>query len=491
MTRPDADALAPIAEGLGRRAGFRFNLEHPQTLVKAVDHRLSELGLDSRDAYLRVLHGDESEWTALAEEVANHETSFFRHQGQFRALSESVLPELLKSRADERRLRIWSAACSTGEEPYSLGIAVDELNLPQTWKVDIVATDLSQRALRNAERALFSERRLMNVPEELLSRQFEKHGKLFRPREPIRSRVTFEQLNLTTNFPARFTDFDVIFCENVLIYFLPDVTHRVVGRLRDALREGGYLFLGYSETLFGNADIGLQPVRLGDTYVYRRKKKSKHTSGVVPAPSHGPARKLLEPPAPSRPAEPTSPRPPAPVEPLAPVEPPKLESLIAAGELAAACRVAERWQSRNPGSVEVRFLVARLLAATDRAPEAAGLLRRVLLDDPLHAPSYALLASLCLRNGETEEALAQLKKAAYIDAGQPLVHLHLGNIHQQRGQSAEALHAYKNALRMAKGWSAEWDSGFTPELLTRTLQKSIARLEKKRQIRFVRREDAT
>src|SRR5207244_12600908 len=129
------------------------------------------------------------EWSRGAEEMAIHGTCFFRHQGQFRAVSEVVLPALVSLRGAERRLRVWSAGCATGEEPYSLAIALHRLHLGPAWDIRVFATDLSTKALKAAEKAIFDTHRLRSLPPGYLELYFETAAGKFRLRDEIRSLV--------------------------------------------------------------------------------------------------------------------------------------------------------------------------------------------------------------------------------------------------------------------------------------------------------------
>ncbi|MBI5566474.1 MAG: tetratricopeptide repeat protein, partial [Chloroflexi bacterium] len=479
-TSADPRLLAGAAELLARRAGFRFNLEQPNALANALSNRIHALHLSNDQAYLAHLHNDETEWLKLAEELTVHETAFFRHAGQFRVLSEVILPELVRLRAPERTLRLWSAACATGEEAYSLAIAIRRLGLPADWQVEILATDLSTRALDVARQGVFDKRRLRTLSSEQIALYFDPCGERFQLHSDLRSMVRFAQFNLTqaSPVPDEFRRMDLVFCENVLIYFSPEAIRRCVTHLRDVLREGGYLFLGYSETLYGMSE-GFLTISFNDAYVYRRE--------MTPLAEPLKARPALPPRAPQTATLlPVRPRPsaPAPAPALASVVAQRpavtspslssVEALIDGGDLAGAIRLTEKWLALEPESKPARFTLARLYAAKDLDVEAADLLRRLLRVDPLHAPSYLLLGILCYRQGEIEEALAQFQHALYLEPKTAVAYFYLGNIYQQRGQLPHAIHAYRNAIRAAADIVLTWDSSFTPEVLIQVCERNIA-----------------
>ncbi len=171
---------------------------------------------------------------------------------QIEAFKYKVLPDLLAALSASRRLRLWSAGCSTGEEPYTMAMVLSEVLGDElaSWDIRIQASDLSPKALRSAENATYNEYALRGVNPAVRQRYFEETGGLYRVVEPIRRLVNFEHLNLSDPAPAGHLDeFDVIFCRNVLIYFDEELKRTVVSRLYESLKTGGYLFIGHSESL--------------------------------------------------------------------------------------------------------------------------------------------------------------------------------------------------------------------------------------------------
>jgi chemotaxis protein methyltransferase CheR len=197
-----------------------------------------------------------AELPALLESVTINETSFFRNPPQIELLRRQVLPGLLtrKGQASERRLRIWSAGCSTGEEPYTLAIAALELLEGACgWELQIFASDLSQRAMEQAERARYPAAKVREtVPAEILSKYFDPVGEDYQVKDRVRRQVSFDIRNL--KHESGLTDIDVIFCRNVMIYFDDEERRRVVDRFHRSLNPGGFLFLGHAESLHGLDD---------------------------------------------------------------------------------------------------------------------------------------------------------------------------------------------------------------------------------------------
>ncbi|MEW6746031.1 MAG: protein-glutamate O-methyltransferase [Planctomycetota bacterium] len=229
-----------------------------QALVRArLAKRLRELGMASYREYVEYLTRRDSvdEFTTLLDVLSTNVTSFFREPAHFELLRENVLPELTeRAGAGSRRVRIWSAGCSTGEEPYSIAVVLREV-LPDidAWDAKILATDLSTRALERAKDGVFDAGRLEAVPPAVRYRYFTRSGDReggWRVKECLRSLVHFARLNLMGRWPMR-GPFDVIFCRNVMIYFDKPTQERLVQRFHGLLRPAGYFFIGHSESLTG------------------------------------------------------------------------------------------------------------------------------------------------------------------------------------------------------------------------------------------------
>jgi chemotaxis protein methyltransferase CheR len=195
----------------------------------------------------------------VVEAMVTGETSFFRDNAPFENLRKSILPPVMKARAASRTLRILSAACSTGQEPYSLAIMLKEDPAFLGWKCDIVAADLSQEALEYASNAAYSQFEVQRgLPVRLLVKYFTQDGEKWRLAPAVRDMVRFQPINLLAE-PQSLGVFDIVFCRNVLIYFDVPTKAKVLQHLRSVLRQDGALFLGGTETVLGVTDT-LKPV---------------------------------------------------------------------------------------------------------------------------------------------------------------------------------------------------------------------------------------
>ncbi|MGH9683346.1 MAG: CheR family methyltransferase [Candidatus Acidiferrales bacterium] len=253
-----------------QRSAILFDASRERFFSTRVREHLEERGLASGTVLLRQIRGSSIEYEAVLERLLTQETSFNRYPAVFDALDKKILPEVQERKFWEnpRSLRIWSAGCSTGEEPYSVAITVCEsLKFAEAWEIEILATDISRRALRHAERGLYSKRSIQNLSLRQAETYFSdtKHGFQVKPR--IRRMISFAQMNLSESVYVG--KLDCIFCMNVLMYFSEERRLAILRRFYDALEPGGYFFLGHSETLT-NVPVKFEPVVLGDCRIYRK-----------------------------------------------------------------------------------------------------------------------------------------------------------------------------------------------------------------------------
>ena len=227
-------------------------------LVARLSRRLRDLGLSSYEAYYERVSASPGELIRMLDAVTTNETHFFRERAQFDLLADRVCPEL-EARAARglraRTLRIWSAACSTGEEPYSLAMLLHDRLGALGWTIDILASDLSTRVLDHARAAIYRVDRLDQVPEGWVRRYFHRgigpeEGRA-RLIPALRSMVHFTRINLRDEAWAADAPYDLIFCRNVLIYFDAPSRRDVLTRMLGRLAPGGLLFLGHAESLLG------------------------------------------------------------------------------------------------------------------------------------------------------------------------------------------------------------------------------------------------
>jgi chemotaxis protein methyltransferase CheR len=239
------------------RIGLQFDDTKLGFLGEVLERRLNKLG-HSSDAYLRSLEYQplNGEFNTLARELTVGETYFFRNIEQFRVLGEVVLPERMSAHPATPTLRLLSAGCASGEEPYTIAMVAKETISDPCWEVDIRAVDLNPAVLQKAERAHYSAWALRETPAEFQSKWFRASGQEIVLDDSIRNAVRFSPGNLASEDPElwRPQGYDAIFCRNVLMYFSPEQMRAVVARIAQSLAPGGFLFLGHAETLRGVSD---------------------------------------------------------------------------------------------------------------------------------------------------------------------------------------------------------------------------------------------
>jgi len=259
-----------IAQLLKTRSGLALSKDKAyliESRLNPVARKWNFAGFDELAQAIRA-GKDEALLVDVTEAMTTNESFFFRDQKPFDQFNELVLPHLLEHRAAKKTIRIWSAACSSGQEPYTLAMLLKEnASKLAGWKVEIVATDLSQEILDKAKEGLYSQFEVQRgLPINLLVKYFKQTGDRWQIDAEIRKMVKFQQFNLLTN-PSALGRFDVVFCRNVLIYFDPPTKTEVFGRLADLLADDGFLYLGGAETVLGMTDrFQLMPGQRG---IYR------------------------------------------------------------------------------------------------------------------------------------------------------------------------------------------------------------------------------
>ena len=236
-----------------RKTGIQFDSSKRYFVDKRLVERIEATGTGSFRAYFTLLrfqaHGEELQ--ALTNLMTVNETYFFREEYQFQCLVDSLLPEIVARKTDKRPIRIWALPSSSGEEPYSIAIYLLERWAGiHTWDVEIVASDIDTRILAQARQGLYSQRSVQYLPPDYLKRYFKRSADGYQICDDLRQSVEFTRVNLTERAETRsYRDFDVIFCRNLLIYF-DDVSRKsATETFYDALKPGGFICLGHSESM--------------------------------------------------------------------------------------------------------------------------------------------------------------------------------------------------------------------------------------------------
>jgi chemotaxis protein methyltransferase CheR len=411
------EELARYCALVCERTGMAVPASRQADLERAVQDVVREVRAeDAAGLYRRLLQGGGAEaMDALVSALNVSETYFFRDAGQMRALEERILPGLIDARRSERRLRLWSAGCSTGEEAYTLAMLLHPvLPDPPQWDVRILATDVNGRSLERAARGLYGDWSFRGLPEWVRAGHFSRSGGRFEIAPHLRRMVTFARLNLVGDaYPSTATNtlaMDLILCRNVVLYFDPGTARSVVGRLRAALRDDGWLLVSQVEAILDPFD-GLEAAGHA---VYRK----------APPPA----------PATAAPQDPGAPRPPPPPRP--PPRPPATRAAeppgapAPAGDPSAACRQAlGLWRGGRP------------LEAVRRLSEEAS-------RDPLAPGVHYLMGLILLDQGAPDEALASFRRCTCADPGFALGHLAKAGQLARLGLSGQARTSLAQAVEL-------------------------------------------
>lgn len=425
--------------------GLAYYAHKDEELTTHLTRRLEASGTADCGEYLTLLHGDggETELDVLITDLTIGETSFFRHSEQFDALRQVVLPDLIDRNRSQRRLRIWSAGCATGAEPYSLAILLKrELGkLLADWDVTILGTDINRHFLAQAQRGEFVDWAFRSAPEDLRSSCFERSGNQWVINPEYRQAVSFQYHNLVQHpFPSLVNNlfgFDLILCRNVMIYFSAEIMCRVISQFHGCLTDGGWLAVGHAES---NVDYFRQfrTVNADGAVLYQRS-----TQPTVPPTWAPPTQVVRNTPAPN----PT----------------------VAAGrmtcELPASPRTKELPQANTARNNEAArepvssgsLTLADIRDQADRGAwdEADRSCRHLLATErlnPLAHFYHALVLEQLGLHSQTEQALRQ---AIYLDRKLVLAHYSLGMLLQRSHDVPGAQRCFKSVLRLLEALNDE------------------------------------
>ena len=281
MTPQDYDFLRKL---LKERSGLDLSADKQYLVESRLIPLARKAGMPGiAELVQKMKLGAETLTSEVVEAMTTNETFFFRDKIPFDHLREAILPELLKLRANRRSLRIWSAACSTGQEPYSIAMCLKEKAQELAgWRIEIVATDLSQEVLEKAKSGIYSQFEVQRgLPVQLLVKYFTQIGEHWQIGSEIRSMVQQRQLNLLQDF-SHLGKFDVIFCRNVLIYFDQDTKASIFGRLARTLEPDGMLLLGAAETVVGISSAFRPHPERRSLYLLNQDKVAQSQGGASP-----------------------------------------------------------------------------------------------------------------------------------------------------------------------------------------------------------------
>lgn len=407
---------------LAARAGLQVRAQDRNVVEKTLRERAQSHQMNAAQ-YLDFLRSDASsgEWNALFVELTNGESYFFRDAGQFALLREQILPELIARNAASRTLKLWSAGCSSGEEAYSLAICLDAL-LPfqSNWNVEILATDLSENALKKARAAIYGAWAFRNAPDDLRDRYFQKRDGNWVLDERLRRRVTFRQSNLRDETLPAAGEFDLILCRNVFIYFRREAVAQVARKLCDALRVGGYLLTGHAE-LHDLVLPDLETRNFAPSVVFQRTSSTRFASQTRGAsPTEAVSNDIV------------------PISPKAPVATTSRNEKTE-DALETVRRARDLWRA---GQLQNALI---LLQPFVQSPSRDASARNVAAQ----FGALCLLAQHAANNARHDEALAFCARASALDALSPLPYHVQARVEEERGHHERAREMLKKALYLA------------------------------------------
>ncbi len=488
---------AQLSDFIADRMGLHFPRQRWDDLQRGLAGAAQEFGFDDAAAcidWLLARPPTPSQLQVLASHLTIGETYFFRDEPTLEALAHNILPGLIRARrGHEQRLRIWSAGCCSGEEPYSLAILLHQA-LPdlRDWQVTITATDINPRFLHKAAAGVYGEWSFRNAPDGLKERYFRRTADGRYAIVPqIRKLVNFAHLNLAQDaYPSLATDtnaMDLIFCRNVLMYFTPQQTRTVIGKLHHALVEGGWLAVSPSEAsqaLFPqfltvnspgailyqkNAATG--PATLRPEPLWMPAPPGEMAGHVAPASTSAAASPWTLPPADTAPTMPP-PEPPAPADTALTPEA-VAQALYQQGLYAEVVDTLLAALAEHAPEPLAFSLLARALANLGRLADALTWCDRWIAADKLDCSAHYLRAVVLLEQGDFGPARASLQRATYLDPGFVLAHFALGNLARRRGHHGESDKHFANTLLLLQRYQADdplpESDGLTAGRLTETI----------------------
>lgn len=431
-----------IADYISRKTGLVLSTTQRADLRQYVARRREAIKGSDALAWL----DDPREFRRIIDSLTVRETFFYRYESQFDAFRDHLLPRMLAgARAEGRPVRVWSAGCCSGEEPFTLAIIAAEMGCAN--EIAILGTDINENYLEAAETGVFSRRSIEKLPQPILEKYFTAVRDQFLIGDELRRSVTFKWLNLAdTTYPSFLNGtsaLDMIWCRNVLIYFDKASVQTIIDRFTDCLVPSGVLALGHSEMLPRDWNLTVAPV--GDAFFYTRR-------GAAPPPPP----KVIAKTPPTRPA-PLKPRPVVAHSPLAPPLAPLQDSHALLDQ-------------------------AEALANDGRVADAERTCVAAIARDPSLERAHYLLGLLAM--DRPNQALAHFRKAIYLDPAHLAARLHLAQCAEKLGRTGEAIREYRNLERLAAPRSPDEvldaREGITVGMLMLMGRRSLARLETSR-----------
>jgi chemotaxis protein methyltransferase CheR len=249
-------------------SGIHFTATNRSILESRLKEQLRNKSIPTVQAYYDIISKNKEELKSFLDSITTNLTRFFRNQAHFDALEHHVIPELIKLKKEtgNTTIKVWSAGCSTGEEPYTIAMLLSEI-LPLPWKFEITASDISLKCLMTGKEGFYADSRIAGIPDNYLVKYFDKVEGGYKVHAGLMSKIRFDYHNLKNDSGQR--ELDIVFCRNVIIYFDEAAQLAVINRFWDAMANKSFLFIGHSESLFG-MDTSFEFVKTQWATLYRK-----------------------------------------------------------------------------------------------------------------------------------------------------------------------------------------------------------------------------
>jgi len=467
--------LSQLSQHICKTIGLDFPENRYKDLTRGVEEACGEFGFsNANDCIEWLIHTEfnKETWDILAGYLTIGETYFFRDSSVFKFLKDKLLHDLIYSRwHNEKYLRIWCAACCTGEEPYSIAMLIDQL-LPNRkgWNISIIATDINEKFLKKARSGIYTRWSFRNTSDDLLNKYFiNKHENNYAIHPDIKRMVSFFYLNLAEklypSFSNNTTEQDLICCRNVLMYFSDAVRQKVVSRLASCLAQNGCLIVSPGEADYAKK-AGLTPIRSSETTIFKKIPPHKQTNSLhfqsdlsynqtvtyqnklpaqpektVELQSSLPEKQIIEP----------------------PIEPPKKQQLTYDQALQAfnqgaynkSIEILESILDHDKNNGESKILMARSYANIKEYDTAKSWCEKAISSNSLEPGYYYLMASILQEQGDIERAIKALNQALYLEPSLIMAYVAIGMIRRKQGRQQDMQKAIDNAFYYLKKMEPE------------------------------------
>lgn len=490
--------LDKIADLVAERIGLHFPPERRRDLERGLQAAAADFEFGDVESCLHWLSSSpltKYQVEVLASHLTVGETYFFREKKSLQIVEESILPELIKSRRSDRRLRIWSAGCCTGEEPYTIAIILAKI-IPdlERWNVTLLATDINSRFLSKASAGIYSDWSFRDTPEWIQSKYFRKTGSAnFELISQVKDLVTFAYLNLAEDaFPSLTNNtnaMDIIFCRNVLMYLAPRHVRAIARKFFRCLTDSGWLVVSPIDTSH-ELSSQLAIVHRSGAILYRKGSPSLESDLIFPAEQpygSGISSAASTPlPEPETPAFVLSGEPELPIAANGPAVAPRPDTtadetlaLYEQGEYAAAADQLAARLCQYPDHVPTMTLLARVHANQGNLEEALTWCDKAIAKQKIEPGIHYLRATILLERNSLDEAVLSLQRTLYLDPNFVLAHFTLGMIAVQRGRLEASEKHFENVRVLLARYAPEEiladSGGITASRLMEIIMRSSSR----------------